>query len=428
MNPPSRPSLQPSPPTTDILRLITCGNVDDGKSTLLGRLLHDTNSILDDQWEAVRQASVRRGDAYVDLALLADGLRAEREQGITIDVAYRYFATDRRKFIVADCPGHFQYTRNMVTGASSAHLALLLVDVRRGLTEQTCRHAFIASLFRIRHLMVCINKMDLVQFQQAPFEQVRDQFMEFAERLDLADIQFIPISAVHGDNVVEKSGRMPWFGGPPLLYALEHIYVRNDPNHVDARFAIQTAIRPQNPKCPDFRGVAGQVSSGVFRRHDEVLHLPSGFVTRIRSIRGPSGMVDMAFHPMSVVFELEDSLDAGRGDMLCRPNNAPRSEQHFDVLMFCLTSRTIPTSGRYLLRHTTRQTRCLVESIRYKINVQTLQRIQSTTPLEMNELARVSIRTASPVFCDAYNKNRQTGCMILIDESSKDTVAAALVL
>ncbi|HET7535616.1 MAG TPA: GTP-binding protein, partial [Candidatus Didemnitutus sp.] len=337
----------------DLLRLITCGNVDDGKSTLLGRLLHDTKSIFEDQWDAVQRASERRGDTYTDLALLTDGLRAEREQGITIDVAYRYFATPRRKFILADCPGHFQYTRNMVTGASSAQLALLLVDVRKGLTEQTCRHAFIATLLRIKHLIVCINKMDLVDFRQDDFERVRDQFMEFAERLDAVDIQFIPMAALHGDNVVEKSARMPWYEGTPLLYTLETVYVRNDANHVDPRFPVQSVIRPQDPARPDFRGLAGQVASGVFRPGDEVVHLPTGFTARIKALHGPGGPLEMAFHPMSVVIELDRELDVSRGELLARPNNLPTASHDLEVMLCWLSDKPLDPARRYLLQHTT---------------------------------------------------------------------------
>ena len=412
----------------DLLRLITCGNVDDGKSTLIGRLLYDTKSIFEDQLEAIQLASKRRGHAYTDLALLTDGLRAEREQGITIDVAYRYFATPRRKFILADCPGHFQYTRNMVTGASSAQLALILIDVRKGLTEQTCRHAFLATLLRIKHLIVCVNKMDLVDFRQADFERVREQFMEFAERLDSADIQFIPVSALQGDNVVEKSARMPWYEGSSLLYTLETVYVRNDANHVDPRFTVQTIIRPQDPAKPDFRGLAGQVASGVFRPGEEITHLPTGLTAHVTAIHGPSGPVMSAFHPMSVVMELDRDLDVSRGDMLAKPNNQPASASELEVMLCWLSATPLDPARRYRLHQTTREARCLITEVRYKFDVTTLHRSDDRSPLGMNDLARVALRTTTPLFFDNYKKNRQTGSLILIDEATNATVAAGMIL
>jgi sulfate adenylyltransferase large subunit len=412
----------------DLLRLITCGNVDDGKSTLIGRLLYDTKSIFEDQWVAVQRASERRGDAYTDLALLTDGLRAEREQGITIDVAYRYFATPRRKFILADCPGHFQYTRNMVTGASTAQLALLLIDVRHGLTEQACRHAFLAILLRIKHLIVCVNKMDLVDFREEDFERVREQFMAYAERLDIADIQFVPVSALQGDNVVEKSARMPWYGGSSLLYTLENVYVRNDANQVDPRFPVQSVIRPQDQAVTDFRGFAGQVASGVFRPGDEVMHLPTGFTAHITRIHGPSGPVESAFHPMSVVMELDRDLDISRGDMLARPHNLPESTQDLEVMLCWMAEQPLDPARRYLLQHTSRETKCLVRQIHYKLDVQTLHRRTDATPLAMNDLARVSLHTTAPLFWDTYKKNRQTGCVLLVDEFTHATVAAGMIL
>ena len=412
----------------DLLRLITCGNVDDGKSTLMGRLLYDTKSIFEDQWAAVERASERRGDAGPNLALLTDGLRAEREQGITIDVAYRYFATPRRKFILADCPGHFEYTRNMVTGASSAQLALLLVDVRQGLTEQTCRHAFLTSLLRIRHLIVCVNKMDLVDFGQAAFERVREQFMAYAERLDAVDIQFIPIAALHGDNVVEKSARMPWYEGAPLLYTLETVYVRNDANHIDARFPVQTVLRAPAGGKPGLTGYAGQVASGVFRPGDEVVRLPSGTAARITAIHGPAGRVAEAFHPMSVVLELDQSSDLQRGDMLAKPANLPASGREFEAMLCWLSEVPHDPARRYLLRHTTRATDCVVAAVRYKLDITTLHRNPDPAPLAMNDLARVALRTTDPLFFDSYKKNRQTGSLILVDEVANTTVAAGMIL
>jgi sulfate adenylyltransferase subunit 1 len=418
----------PASPRGDLLRLITCGNVDDGKSTLIGRLLYDTKSIFEDQLEAVQQASARRGNAFTDLALLTDGLRAEREQGITIDVAYRYFATPRRKFILADCPGHFQYTRNMVTGASSAQLALILIDVRKGLTEQTCRHAFLATLLRIKHLVVCVNKMDLVDFREEEFNRVRDQFMVYAERLDGVDITFIPMSAKDGDNVVEKSARMSWYGGSPLLYTLETVYVRNDTNHIDGRFPVQTVIRPQDSAAPDFRGLAGQVASGVFRPGEEVVHLPSGLTARITAIHGPAGEVESAFHPMSVVMELDRELDIGRGDMLAKPNNQPVPTKEIEAMICWLGDKTLDPARRYTLQHTSRETKCLVRYVRYKLDVTTLHRSTDLTALKMNDLARVTLSTTAPIFRDSYKINRSTGSVILVDEVTNATVAAGLML
>ncbi|HTL69014.1 MAG TPA: GTP-binding protein [Lacunisphaera sp.] len=412
----------------DLLRLITCGNVDDGKSTLLGRLLYDTKSIFEDQWAAVQRASEHRGDAVANLALLTDGLRAEREQGITIDVAYRYFSTPRRKFILADCPGHYQYTRNMVTGASSAQLALLLIDVRKGLTDQTCRHAFLASLLRIKHLIVCVNKMDLVGFQQTAFDHVRDQFMEYAERLDTADIQFIPMTALHGDNVVEKSVRMPWYEGTPLLYTLETVYVRNDANHIDARFPIQTIIRSEDSAAREYRGLAGQVASGIFRPGDQVTHLPTGLTAHVKAIRGPGGLLAQAFHPMSVVMEIDRDLPVSRGEMLAKPNNLPQVGQDFEAMICWLSDQPFDPARRYTLRHTSRESACTVRGLRYKLDITTLHRNQDIMPLAMNDLARVSLHTTEPLFFDSYKKNRHTGAVILVDESANATVAAGMIL
>ena len=412
----------------DILRLITCGNVDDGKSTLLGRLLHDTKSIYEDQWEATRRASVQRGDAATNLALLTDGLRAEREQGITIDVAYRYFSTPRRKFILADCPGHFHYTRNMVTGASAAQVALLLIDVRRGVTEQTCRHAFLCALLRIKHLVVCVNKMDLVGYRQEAFEQVREQFMAYAERLEAADIQFVPLAALTGDNVVEKSARMPWYQGTPLLYLLENVYVRNDANHVDARFPVQLVLAA--PSAAETTGplCAGQVASGVFRPGDELVHLPSGASARVRVIHGPGGALAEAFHPMSVALELDRPLAVARGDRFARPLNQPAATREFEAMLCWLADTPLDPTRDYLLQHTTRETPCRIQSIRYKLDVVALHRQAEPGPLGMNDLARVALRTAEPIFPDSYRKNRQTGSLLVIDTATRATVAAGMIL
>ncbi|HND63128.1 MAG TPA: GTP-binding protein [Opitutaceae bacterium] len=426
----------------DLLRLITCGNVDDGKSTLIGRLLYDTKSIFEDQWDAVERASVQRGDPAANLALLTDGLRAEREQGITIDVAYRYFATPRRKFIMADCPGHFEFTRNMVTGASSAQLAMLLIDVRHGVMPQTCRHAFITTLLRIKHLIVLVNKMDLVNFEEAAFERVRQQFMDYAERLDAADIQFIPISALHGDNVVEKSTRIPWYHGTPLLYTLESVYVRNDANYVDARFPIQTVLagpvevppstahRPLSTVPPPtaHRLYAGQVASGIFRAGDEVVDAVSGQATKVRAIHGPSGPITEAYPPMSVALELDPPLPLGRGAMLARAHNRPTIAREFEVMLCWLSEQPYQPSHGYRLRHTSLDTACELRSVLYKVDINTLHRFEDQAPLAMNDLARVTLRTTDPVAFDSYKKNRQTGGILLVDAATNTTVATGMIL
>lgn len=412
----------------DILRLITCGNVDDGKSTLLGRLLHDTKSIYEDQWEATRRASLQRGDASTNLALLTDGLRAERERGITIDVAYRYFSTPRRKFILSDCPGHAEFTRNMVTGASAAQLALLLIDVRHGLTEQTCRHAFLCTLLRIKHLVVCVNKMDLVGYRQEAFERVREQFTAYAERLEAADIQFVPIAALPGDNVVEKSAHMPWYQGTPLLYLLENVYVRNDANHVDARFPVQLVL-PADATSPNSRPtVTGQIASGVFRPGDELVHLPSGTLTRVLSLSGPRGPLEEAFHPMSVAMQLDRDLPIARGDTLARPLNQPAPTREVEAMLCWLAETPSDPTRRYLLRHTTAETHARIAAMRYRLDVVALHRQTEAGPLATNDLARVRLETEAPIFPDAYRRNRQTGCLLLIDEESGATVAAAMIL
>ena len=413
----------------DILRFTTCGSVDDGKSTLIGRLLHDCKSIFEDQWEAVQKTSAQKGHAHVDLALLTDGLRAEREQGITIDVAYRYFATPRRKFIIADTPGHIQYTRNMVTGASTANLAIILIDARKGILEQTCRHAFIASLLQIKHLVVCINKMDLVDWSRDVFERISREFREFASRLDIPDIIFIPVSALLGDNVVDKSPNTPWYTGLSLLNTLETVYVGSDANHVDARFPVQHVIRPQTPEWHDFRGFAGRVASGVYRTGDTVVHLPSGNRSRITKIHEPGGReVQEAFHPQSVVLTLADEIDISRGDMLVKPGNLPAIGNQLD-LMVCWFSAAKPLfpRGRYILRHGTREVKCSVTEIAYKVDINTLQKDADTT-IAANDIGRIRIRAQQPLFYDAYKANRQNGCVILIDEFTHQTVAAGMLL
>ncbi len=409
----------------DLLRLITCGHVDDGKSTLLGRLLHDTKSIFEDQWAAVERASAARGDRVANLAFLTDGLRAEREQGITIDVAYRSFATPRRKFIVADCPGHFHFTRNMVTGASTAHVALLLVDVRHGLTEQTCRHAFLCTLLGVRQLIVCVNKMDLVDYQPAAFARVREQFTAYASRLEGADVQFIPISALHGDNVVEKSPRLPWYDGPALLSFLETLHVHAAANPIDPRFPVQLVL-PRAAGAPPL--LAGQVASGVFRPGDELVRLPGGERARLVRIHGPGGELAEAFHPLSVAFELDRDLGAARGDLLAHPLNQPAATTEFDAMLCWLDDAPLSPGRSLLLRHATRETAVELTAVHSVLDPQTLQRRPSGGALASNDIARVRLRGATPIFPDDYRRNRQNGGILLIDATTAQTVAAGLVL
>ncbi|CAN5483858.1 GTP-binding protein [soil metagenome] len=412
----------------DLLRFTTAGSVDDGKSTLIGRLLYDSKSIFEDQLEAIERSSEQRGDGYVNLALLTDGLRAEREQGITIDVAYRYFATPRRKFIIADTPGHIQYTRNMVTGASTAQLAIILIDARKGVIEQTRRHSFIASLLRIQHLVICVNKMDLVDYDEPTYLGIVEQFSDFASRLEVADISFIPISALRGDNVVERSTNMPWYHGAPLLHSLETIYIGSDANHVDARFPVQWVVRPQTDDHHDFRGFAGRVAAGVFKPGDEVVALPSGFTSRVKTVETFDGPVEEAFHPMSVTITLEDEIDISRGDALAKPNNLPEMSQDIDLMICWFSDKPLRHNGKYVLRHTAREVRCLVKEIRYKVNINTLHKLEDDLAIGMNDVARISIRTTQPLFYDPYKRNRNTGSVILIDEFTNDTVAAGMIL
>jgi bifunctional enzyme CysN/CysC len=413
----------------ELLRFATAGSVDDGKSTLIGRLLYDTKSIFEDQLEAVERASTQMGAEYVNLALLTDGLRAEREQGITIDVAYRYFATPRRKFIIADTPGHVQYTRNMVTGASTADLALVLVDVRNGVVEQTKRHAFISALLRIPHLVVCVNKMDLVGYDQDRFEEVKAQFREFAMKLDVADLTFIPISALHGDNVVERSLNTPWYQGSSLLHHLEEVHIASDRNLIDARFAVQYVLRPLNDEHHDYRGYAGQVAAGVFKPGDSVMVLPSGFTTRIASIDTADGPIDEAFPPMSVSLRLEDDIDVSRGDMICRPHNHPTVSHDIDAMVCWMSERSVLTSGAKLaIKHTTRSARAMVKELHYRLDVDTLHRDETVTRLGLNDIGRITLRTTSPLLFDDYRRNRNTGSFILIDEATMSTVAAGMIL
>ncbi len=412
----------------DLLRFATAGSVDDGKSTLIGRLLYDSKSLFSDQLASVERVSRDRGNDYTDLALLTDGLRAEREQGITIDVAYRYFATPRRRFIIADTPGHTQYTRNMVTGASTADVALILIDARKGITEQSRRHAFLATLLGVPHLVVCINKMDLVDFSEDVFEQIRDEFTEFATRLRVRDMTFIPISALHGDNVVTRSANTPWYDASPLLSHLERLHVASDRNFVDVRFPVQYVIRPQSFEVVDYRGYAGTVASGVLRAGDRVVALPSGLETTIASIDTADGPVDEAFPPMAVTLTLTDDLDISRGDMLCRPHNMPNVVQDLDAQVCWMDENaSLAVGRRYAIKHTTRWARAVVKELNYRVNVNTLHREEQATELTLNEIGRIQLRVTRPLFVDPYQQNRQTGAFILVDESTNRTVAVGMI-
>ncbi len=412
----------------DLLRFSTAGSVDDGKSTLIGRLLYDSKGIFEDQLAAIERTSQRRGYSQVDLALLTDGLRAEREQGITIDVAYRYFATPRRKFIIADTPGHVQYTRNMVTGASTADLAVILIDARNGVLEQSRRHAFISTLLGIPHLVVAVNKMDLVGYSEEVFDAIQEEFAAWAQKLDVHDIQFIPISALHGDNVVTRSLSMPWYQGPSLLYHLEHVYIGSDRNLIDARFPVQWIIRPQTDEHHDYRGYAGQIASGTFRKGDEVMVLPSGERTRISRIETFDGELETAGPPMSVSILLEDDVDVSRGDMLCRPHNQPTVANELDAMVCWMTDAPLRERGRYLLKHTTRSVKAVVDNLRYRIDVNTLHRDQKADELGLNEIGRLHLRTSGPLLLDPYDLSRTTGGFILLDETTYDTVGAGMVV
>ena len=413
----------------DMLRFTTAGSVDDGKSTLIGRLFHDTKSIFEDQLEAIEQSSRNRGDENINLALLTDGLRAEREQGITIDVAYRYFATPKRKFIIADTPGHIQYTRNMVTGASTANLALILVDARNGVVEQTRRHSFIADLLGIKHIAVCVNKMDLVGYEEDAYEKVLRQFSEFASRLEnVSELTFVPISALKGDNVVDRSEKMPWYKGPPLLYHLENVYIGSDANHVDARFPVQWVIRPHSDKHHDFRGFAGRVTGGVFKVGDEVLVLPSGFSSKVSKILIGDKEVDEAFYPQSVTILLEDNIDVSRGDMIVKPNNQPNNSQDLDarICWFSAQKKLVP-GGKYLIKHTTKSAQAMISEIVYKVDVNSLRKNEEDKEFNMNDIGRIRFRTSEPIFYDTYRRNRNTGSFILIDPFTHQTLAAGML-
>jgi sulfate adenylyltransferase subunit 1 len=412
----------------DLLRFTTAGSVDDGKSTLIGRLLYDSKSIFEDQLEAIETASQKKGEENINLALLTDGLRAEREQGITIDVAYRYFATPNRKFIIADTPGHIQYTRNMVTGASTANLAIILVDARNGIVEQTKRHSFIASLLGIPHIVYCINKMDLVNYNKQDYEKLKSDLVGFSSKLKTKDVRFIPISALNGDNVVNRSKHMDWYEGSTLLHTLENIHIASDHNHIDCRFPIQNVIRPQKTEFHDYRGYAGRIAGGVFKKGDQVTVLPSGFKSTIKSIDTFNGEISEAFAPMSITMCLEDDIDISRGDMIVRENNQPITSQDIELMVCWMDEKPLQPKGKYIIKHTSKEVRCLVKNIQYKMDINTLHRLEDDAIIGANDIARISIRTTQPLLFDSYSTNRNTGSVIIIDEGTNNTVGAGMII
>ncbi|MEM6736401.1 MAG: GTP-binding protein [Bacteroidota bacterium] len=412
----------------ELLRFTTAGSVDDGKSTLIGRLLFDSKSIFEDQLDQVKQTSERRGATDVDLALLTDGLKDEREQGITIDVAYRYFATPKRKFIIADTPGHIQYTRNMVTGASTANAALILIDARNGVVEQTCRHSIIASLLQIPHLIICINKMDLVDFREDRYNRIKKDFEDFSSKLDVKDVRFIPISALKGDNVVNRSNEMLWYEGSTLLYTLENLHIGSDHNHIDCRFPVQTVIRPQTDEFHDYRGYAGRIAGGIYKPGDDVIVLPSGFTSKVKSIDTFDGPVEEAFAPMSVTITLEDDIDISRGDMIVRANNQPEPQQDIEVMLCWLNYKGPIPRTKYTIRHTSAEAKAMIKDIRYKLDISTLHRNEEDKAITANDICRATLRTTKPLLVDAYRRNRITGSIILVDEGTNETVAAGMII
>jgi len=412
----------------ELLRFTTAGSVDDGKSTLIGRLLYDSKSIFQDQLDAVEASSKSKGFDYVDLSLLTDGLKSEREQGITIDVAYRYFATPKRKFIIADTPGHIQYTRNMVTGASTANLAIILIDARKGMLEQTHRHSFIASLLRIPHAIVCVNKMDLVDYSEIVYDQIVADFKAFSSKLEIKDVQFIPISALEGDNVVNRSKNMDWYEGSTLMYHLETVHISSDYNHIDCRFPVQSVIRPHRHEHQDFRGFAGRIDGGVFKVGDKVKSLPSGFVSTIKTIELNGETIEEAFAPMSVTMTLADEIDNSRGDMIVRENNVPEVGQDLNVLVTWMSTNPLRARTKVVIKHTTNECVAMVKELKYKIDINSLHRIEDIQEVVMNEIAKISIRTSKPIFYDAYKKNRQTGSVIIIDEQTNETIGAGMII
>jgi sulfate adenylyltransferase subunit 1 len=412
----------------ELLRFTTAGSVDDGKSTLIGRLLYDSKQIFEDQLEAIEQRSQQRGFEHVDLSLLTDGLKAEREQGITIDVAYRYFATPKRKFIIADTPGHIQYTRNMVTGASTANAALILVDARKGILEQTIRHSFIASLLQIPHLIICVNKMDLVDYSEEVFSKVVEEYRNLSTKLDIKDVHFLPISALKGDNVVDKSTNMPWYQGSTLMYLLENLHIGSDENHIDCRFPVQYVIRPQQTEYHDFRGYAGRIASGIYKPGDKVKILPSGETAEVKTIELFGEQISEAYAPMSVTMTLDRDVDISRGDMIVRENNVPSMEQEFDVMICWMNANNLQVGGKYAIRHTVKDARCVIKDIRYKVDINSMHRNESDKEIAMNDIARINVKTTVPLYFDSYRKNRHTGSIILIDEATNETVAAGMIV
>lgn len=412
----------------ELLRFTTAGSVDDGKSTLIGRLLYDSKAIFEDQLDAIEETSKRKGDDSIDLALLTDGLRAEREQGITIDVAYRYFATPKRKFIIADTPGHIQYTRNMVTGASTANLAIILIDARHGVIEQTLRHTFIASLLQIPHVVVCINKMDLVEYNEERYEEIKQKFMEFAPKLDVQDIHFIPISALNGDNVVTRSENMNWYDGATLMYTLENVYIGSDQNHFDARFPVQYVIRPQTDEFHDYRGYAGKIEGGIFNVGDHVKVLPSGLDSKIKTIDFFKDSLQTAAKPQSVTITLEDDIDISRGDMIVNASNLPETAKEIDLMICWFNEKPLAMRGKYKIKHTSRDAKCMITAISYKMDIDKLERNYEDKVINMNDIARISIKTTVALFFDSYRHNRNTGSVIFIDEATNETVAAGMIV
>ena len=412
----------------ELLRFTTAGSVDDGKSTLIGRLLYDSKQIFEDQLEAIEQRSQQRGFEHVDLSLLTDGLKAEREQGITIDVAYRYFATPKRKFIIADTPGHIQYTRNMVTGASTANAALILVDARKGILEQTIRHSFIASLLQIPHLIICVNKMDLVDYSEEVFSKVVEEYRNLSTKLDIKDVHFLPISALKGDNVVDKSINMPWYQGTTLMYLLENLHIGSDEIHIDCRFPVQYVIRPQQTEYHDFRGYAGRIASGIYKPGDKVKILPSGETAEVKTIELFGEQISEAYAPMSVTMTLDRDVDISRGDMIVRENNVPSMEQEFDVMICWMNANNLQVGGKYAIRHTVKDARCVIKDIRYKVDINSMHRNESDKEIAMNDIARINVKTTVPLYFDSYRKNRHTGSVILIDEATNETVAAGMIV
>ena len=412
----------------ELLRFTTAGSVDDGKSTLIGRLLLDSKSIFHDQLENIKKSSKNKGYDYVDLSLFTDGLKSEREQGITIDVAYRYFSTQKRKYINADTPGHNQDTRNMVTGASTANLAIILIDARKGMLEQTHRHAFIASLLRIPHAIVCVNKMDLVDYDEKVYDKIVSDFKAFSSKLEIKDIQFVPISALVGDNVVNRSNNMIWYEGSTLMYYLDNVHISSDYNHVDCRFPVQHVIRPHTHEHHDYRAFAGRIDGGVFKRGDKVKVLPSGFTSKIKNIDLFGESIDEAFAPMSINLTLEDEIDVSRGDMVVRENNIPQVGQDLEVLVTWMSQTPLSEKKKVVIKHTTNECLAIIKQIKYRIDINTLHRIEDVNCIEMNDIARISIRSSKLIFYDSYKKNRQTGSLIIIDNETNETIGAAMII